>query len=198
MNQPSGASASLVVAVARSYRGLRAGMAAFLERRPRDAQLLVLAMLAGLIGFLAGLPRAVEQARTLNADDPLTAVMSVRLFGAIFVTPLFLFAVAAVGRLVSRLARGRGSFWSARAALVWAVMVAQPLVIANGLVGAVATAVPATAGAASMVSVGLAIGFLWIWAQHLAEAEGFRRGAVVFGLLLLVCATPFVLTFTLR
>lgn len=198
MNRPSGASASLVVAVARSYRDLRGGMAAFLERRPRDAQLLVLAMLAGLIGFLAGLPRAVEQARTVNADDPLTAVMSVRLFGAIFITPLFLFAVAAAGRLVSRLAGGRGSFWSARAAVVWAVMVAQPLVIANGLVGALATAVPGAAVVASVVSPGLGVGFLWIWAQHLAEAEGFKRGAVVFGVLLVVCATPFALAFTLR
>ncbi len=179
----------LVGSILLSYRDLRGGMAAFLAQNPRDSQLLVLALLAAVIGFIAGLPNAVVQARTLEAEDPLTAVLSVRLFAALFMTPLMLFTVAALSHLVARMFGGSGTFWSARAALIWAVIVALPLVLLSGMVSGVAALWPGTAlGALSAgTSVVLSLSFFWIWSQHLAEAEGFIRAGRVFALILVIC-----------
>lgn len=187
----SGASPpGLLVSILASYRDLRGGMSRFLLRRPRDAELLLLAMLAALVGFVAGLPQAIQQAQAvqqgtlddLGADAPLTAIMSIRLFSGLFMTPLLLFLLAALGRLCARLAGGQGSFWSARAAIIWAVLVALPLVIVSGLMGAVRIYVPGALSEALARTGGIitGLGFIWIWANHIAEIEGFRAVSAVF------------------
>jgi len=181
----------LVGAIALSYRDLRRGMAMFLAQKPRDAQLLVLSLLAAVVGFIAGLPRALVQAQTLGVEDPLTAVLSVRLFAALFMTPLLLFGLGALSHLVALGFRGQGSFWAARAAIVWAVIVALPLLVANGLAGGVAMIWPGLAShaLASAVSMISSLGFFWIWAQHLAQAEGFAHGGRVFAVFFLLAVT---------
>lgn len=177
----------LVGSIVLSYRDLRGGMATFLAGNPRDSQLLMLALLAAVVGFIAGLPGAVVQAQTLEAEDPLTAVLSVRLFAALFMTPLMLFTVAALSHIVARLFGGSGTFWSARAALIWAATVALPLVLLSGMVSGAAALWPGSPFAAlsAGASVILLIGFFWIWSHHLAEAEGFARAGGVFGLILI-------------
>ena len=174
----------LLTAILGSYRDLRGGMVRFLDRRPRDAQLLVLAMLAAFVGVVAGLPAAIEQAQVVDAGEgsALCAVMSVRLFAGIFMTPLLLFFVAALGRLVAGLAKGKGSFWSARAASIWAVMVALPLLCLNGLLSGLKIYAPGplTMSLNTGGDIVTALAFIWIWATHIAEVEGFSRVSAVF------------------
>jgi hypothetical protein len=169
--------AGLARQVLAAYPDFRAAMARRLADPPREARLVGWAFLAGLIGFVAGLPSVGPQAATLDTPDAMTAVLAGRLFAALFVFPLMLYLVAALSHLVARAFGGRGSFGSARLALFWAVIAALPILVASG----VATALLRLAGGgmaaalAGLVSTLSALAFAWIWGASLAEAEGFRR-----------------------
>lgn len=169
-----------------SYPDFRAAMARQLEDPPREARLLVWAVAAGLVGFLAGLPNVTRQAAALDAPDALTAVLTGRLFAALFLFPLMLYLLATLSRLVARLFGGRGSLATARLALFWSVIAALPVLVLSAAASALLRAWDAAAAAplAGLVSALSAAAFAWIWAASLAEAEGFRRTVPVFAFLL--------------
>ncbi len=170
---------SLLREVAGAYGDLTGSMQRQLEARPREARLLAYAFLIGLTGFVAGLPAAVEQARSLDVEDALVAVLTGRLFGAIFLLPLFLYALALTLRGAARVLGGQGSGYDTRLALFWALVLSLPLVV---FAGPLAAALPAGIAAAlpGLVAFGL---FLWILAHCLSEAESFHNPRRVFAVL---------------
>ncbi|MSU89959.1 YIP1 family protein [Rhodobacteraceae bacterium 2CG4] len=191
----AGQPAGLVAAIAASWRDLRGGARRRLAQRPSEAGLLAHAYLAAGLAFVAGLPQAVADARALDQPDALAGVLAGRLFAALFLFPLLLYALAAAQRLVARGFGGRGSFYSARVTLFWTVIVALPLVLAEGLVSALVPALPprggALLGAAASALAGL--GFVWIWATMTAEAEGFGRRGLVLAVFLIILVASLAL-----
>lgn len=182
----------IVAAIAAAYPDLRKSISEKLSEAPRDAELLMLALLVALGGFIAGLPTAFRQAAALGEDGALTGVLVGRLFAAVFVVPLFLLLLAGLAHLIAKIFGGRGSHYKARVALIWALVVALPLGLANGALGPVAIgAFPGPAGQAiaGILSTAATLGFLWIWAQFLCVAEGFTKPVTVFATLLVVPAT---------
>ena len=137
-----------------------------------------------------GVPDAMSDAQALQRPDAVAGVLSGRLFAAIFLTPLLVYFVSFLTHLIARPFGGQGDFWSARVALVWALVVAIPLVLLGGLVQAVAGAsgLPSLSLAAGAVSFATALGFLWIWAQFLAVAEGIHSARRIFAIFLTIIA----------
>ncbi|MHA3978659.1 YIP1 family protein [Halovulum sp. GXIMD14794] len=178
----------LVASIAASWKDLRGGVRRRLDARPPEAGLLAHAYLAAALAFVAGLPSAIADARALEATqrDALTGVLAGRAFAAIFLFPLLLYLLAALQRLVARAFGGQGSFYSARVALFWAVVVALPLVLAEGLISALVPALPPETGGivAQAASAAVGLGFLWIWAVMAAESEGFARAGHVLAVFL--------------
>lgn len=184
----AGPGRGLVADIAAAYRDLPGAAERKLAEQPRDPQLLVWILIASIMGFVAGLPGALRYAQSL--EQPVEGVLSGRLFAAIFMTPLLIYLAGFVSHLTARAFGGQGSFWSARVAVVWAVAVAIPLVLLGGLVQALAaaTGAPAAMTLAGAVSVVTALGFLWIWAQFLAVAEGFDAPRRIFAMFLTIIA----------
>ncbi|NNU80743.1 YIP1 family protein [Halovulum dunhuangense] len=182
--------AGLLADILSAYPDLRGSIRTKLDQAPRDAQLLILIFLAAGIGFVAGLPAAREQALAVEEPDALTGVLAGRLFAAIFITPLVLFALAALSHVAARIFGGRGSFWSARLALVWAVIVALPLLVVSAALDPILGAALGAygVGLSTILSTVAGFGFLWIWAVFLAETEGFRAPIRVFALILVLPA----------
>lgn len=173
--------AGLAAAILAAWRDLGGSINARLAARPRDAELLVWGLVAALIGFVAGLPDALRQASSAADRDMATGLLATRLFGAVFVMPLFLFCLSGLSHALARLAGGKGSYWAARVALFWAVLVSLPLVLVNGFAAAWAPA-----RVISVISVLTFVAFLWVWARFLAEVEGFSRPPLVFATFLAI------------
>jgi hypothetical protein len=68
---------------------------------------------------------------------------------------------------LAKLFRGRGTFYSARLALFWSLLVTAPLFLLNGLVAGFIGQGPAS-DATGLVTL---LGFLVIWLACLIEAE---------------------------
>lgn len=171
----------LVAAMIAAWRDPRGSVGARLAARPRDADVLVWALAAALVGFIAGLPESLRQAASTGSRDLATGVLASRLFGAIFITPLFLFLLAGVAHLIASQCGGQGSYWASRVALVWATVVAIPLVLLNGFVAAFLPS-----DIVSLVSLVTLAGFGWIWAAFLCEVENFTKTSLVFSAIVAV------------
>lgn len=116
-------------------RSLRAG-----ERR--EARVLVYLMLACALIFVAQWPRLARQAH-LDESIPLDALLAGALFGWVFVAPLLYYAAALLLVLAMRLVAPVQAF-DVRLALFWALLVASPPALLQGLVtGLIGPGLPA-------------------------------------------------------
>lgn len=162
----------LARAILAAWPDFRGAMAEQLAAPKAESRALSYVYVASILGFIAGLPEVVRQAEI--SDLPLMGLVIGRLFSALFFAPLFLYGVAAVSHLIAARFGGQGSYYDARLALFWALLVAAPLLLAVAALQAVLAAGPAY-GAASYLSLAGFAGFVWIWASCLAQAERFAR-----------------------
>ncbi len=142
---------------------IRASMRRRMERLSGEAQLLAMAMLVCLVGFLTGLPR--ELARV--PEDAKLQAVGWLFTGAVFFGPLLLIGLAALSHLIASPFGGQGQWQTSRLALFWALVLAIPLLIV-GEIG------PSWLGFFCMT------GTAWIWAETLSEAHGFAQSWKVF------------------
>lgn len=158
---------SMVRRVMASWRRPRQVMRELLAGPPREDRALVILMLACVIIFIAQWP-GLSRAAHFDPSVPLDARMSGALMGTIFLVPLFAYLLAAVSHLAAKLAGGKGTHFTARMALFWALLAVSPLMLLQGLVAGFLGA-----GAAGTV-LGLIVlaGFLFQWGNALLVAEG--------------------------
>ncbi len=119
-----------------------------------------LSFVADLPGLAAGVTAAGESSDILNGKLGALFIWRV-LFGT-----LFLYAIAAVFRLILKLFKGQGTWAQTRLALMWAVMVATPLVLISGICK-VFTPPPVFLVASLLTTVV----FFWQWVTCLAVVE---------------------------
>ena len=93
--------------------------------------------------------------------------MAITFFAMLMIWPLMAYGLAGLTHLVARLLGGRGSWYSARLALFWALLASSPAWLLHGLVAGFIGPGPAL----SVVGGILLLAFLTIWALCLAEAE---------------------------
>lgn len=160
---------SLLRDIAATYRGpvpvLRRRVAGGARE---DRALAVLMAGCGLL-FVAQWPRLARQA--YETGEELEMLMGGSLMALIFILPLVLYAIAALGRIVARVLRGRGTAYAARMALFWALLAAAPVFLLNGLTEGFVGPGPQSAMTGLLA---LAV-FLWFW---LAGVIAVERGRV--------------------
>jgi hypothetical protein len=171
----------LVADMLRAYPDPRAAMARQIREGLAEPRALFHLMAACAIFFVASVPAAIRTARTIEAEDPVSAAIGAHLFGFLFLAPLLLYLAALLVHAVARLFGGSGSALAARAALFWSLLLLAPVALAIAVAGALGeiAAGPAVLPLLSVLGyAGLAL-WLWLFAASLAEAEGFSRSGRV-------------------
>jgi hypothetical protein len=118
--------------ILRAYLAPRATFRARLGAAPREDRALAVLMAACLIIFVAQLPRLQREALETGAEFQM--LVGGTLLAWLFIVPLIAYLVGALSHALARLLGGKGSWFSARFALFWAMLVASPLWLLWGLV----------------------------------------------------------------
>ncbi|MBT0956716.1 YIP1 family protein [Alphaproteobacteria bacterium KMM 3653] len=152
--------------ILRSFRHPRRVMRAILSEGRREDRAIAYLMAACFIVFVGQWPLAARQAH-LDPSVPLEARLGAALLAWMFIMPLVLYALGALSHLVMRLIRGSGSFYGARMALFWTLLVVSPLLLLQGMVaGFVGPGVEL-----NLVYILVTVVFFYHWTACLAEAE---------------------------
>jgi hypothetical protein len=153
--------------IARSWRAPRAALRRQLDSGVGEDRALIYLVVACLLIFVAQWPRLAREAH-LDPSVPLDARVGAALLGWMFMAPLMFYALAALSHLLARLLGGKGSWFSARLALFWTMLVVSPLWLFYGLVAGFM----GPGGAQMLTGIVLLAGFLGHWGLCLVEAEG--------------------------
>lgn len=136
------------------------------QGRREDRALVYLLLACGII-FVAQWP-AISREAALDADGaPLQARLAITFFAWLMIWPLVLYGLGSLTHLIARPFGGRGSYYSARLALFWALLASTPAWLFYGLVAGFIGPGPAQ----TAVGAGLLLAFLSIWGICLREAE---------------------------
>ena len=122
---------ALTTDITASYRRPRSVLRR-LQGDRREARILVYLMLACALIFVAQWPRLAREAHVDEAI-PLDALLSGALFAWIFIAPLVFYALGGLLALILRIA-GPVDAFAVRLGLFWALLVAAPLMLFQGLV----------------------------------------------------------------
>jgi len=149
-----------------SWRRPRQVLRSMLNHGRREDRAIAFVMVACFLMFVGQWPKLSREA-FLDPSVPLQARLAITFFSMMMVMPLMLYVFAGISHLVAKLFRGRGTFYSARLALFWSLLVTAPLFLLNGLVAGSIGQGPAS-DATGLVTL---LGFLVIWLACLIEAE---------------------------
>lgn len=148
-----------------TYRGPGRVVARILATGPREDRALAYLMGACALMFIAQLPRLAREAHTSGQD--LNMLMGASLLGLVFIAPLLFYALGGLSHMLAKVVGGKGSFYTARMALFWALLAASPLILLHGLVAGF------IGPGAQLTLVGFIwfVVFLWFWISGLIHAE---------------------------
>lgn len=118
----------------RTYRAPRDVMRRLLAAGQREDRAIAYLMGACVIIFVAQWPRLQREAMLNPEGPPLEAQISGALMGWVFIAPLMFYGIAALSHIIAKLFGGRGTWWGARMALFWTLLVISPLMLLNGLI----------------------------------------------------------------
>lgn len=152
--------------ILRVWRHPRAVIREKLASGVREDRALAVIMGAGALLFVAQWP-ILSRAAFLDPATPLEARVGGALMACLFVLPLLAYFIAQVSHLIARLIGGKGSAFSARLALFWALLAVTPAMLLQGLLAGFLGQTTAVIA----VQLGVLVGFLWMWLSMLVEAE---------------------------
>ncbi|UWQ94047.1 YIP1 family protein [Rhodobacteraceae bacterium M385] len=168
-----------------TWRRPRAVMRKLLAMGVREDRALALLFAACLMIFVGQLPR-LQRANTLEQQEWLAmatkasdqvatfqAEIAITGFAWLLVWPLMFYLIGGLTHIIARLFGGKGSFYSARLALFWALLASSPAWLFHGLVSGFIGPGPAQQ-IAGVIVIGSFLGF---WSICLREAETNPEGA---------------------
>jgi Yip1 domain len=148
-----------------SWRRPRAAIRRHLARGVSEPFAFAILLVFLIVAFVAQWPLAAREAYL--ADEPSAAPRLLALALAVLATIPLWYGLAAVSRLIARVLGGRGSWYSARLALFWALATVSPLMLLQGLVAGMIGPGPGL----WLVTAVVGAGFLWLWLTMLHEVE---------------------------
>jgi len=144
--------------------------------------------------YLVGLPDTVREAGIEGGRDALLSMVAGKFVAIVIFGPLFLYGVAGLSHSFCHWAfGGSGTYFKARLALFWSLVLGVPLVLINAGGDMALRSIGADE---AVLPFGIAIFglWLWIWTSGLAIAERFSRlGTFFFTIGLILCASGLVL-----
>lgn len=155
--------------ILRSYRHPRKVMRQLLQKGQREDRVLVFLMVACFLIFVSTLPKLARDAHLDQSATsvPLDARIGGALLGWMCIAPLFFYVMSGVSHFLARLLGGKGSWYSARLALFWSLLVVAPVWLFYGLVAGFVGA----GAAQNAVGLIVALCFAYLWGASLREAE---------------------------
>jgi Yip1 domain len=148
-----------------SWRRPRAAIRRHLGRGVSEPFAFAILLVFLIVAFVAQWPLAAREAYL--ADEPSAAPRLLALALAVLATIPLWYGLAALSRLIARAVGGRGTWYSARLALFWALATVSPLMLLQGLVAGMIGPGPGL----WLVTVVVGAGFLWLWLTMLHEVE---------------------------
>lgn len=152
--------------ILRTWRDPRAVIRSRLSDGVREDRALATVMGACALMFVAQWPRLARESY-FDASIPLEARLGGALLGVVFLLPLALYLIAAASHVVARVFGGKGSWFSARLALFWALLAVTPALMFHGLLQGFL----GQTGATRVVGGLVLLSFLYLWIRMLIEAE---------------------------
>lgn len=151
---------SVTTDIVESWRRPQTVVRRLLKRGGSEAFVLTFLLIFLLLAFVAQAPVLAR-----DVTDPLPRRLFAAALGLLATLPLW-YGLAAVSHLFARLLGGKGSFYGARLALFWALVVISPAMLVQGLVQAMV-------GGDAALGFGLlvAVGFAVFWMMMLREVE---------------------------
>ena len=178
--------------ILRAYRGFGASMRRQMATSPGEERLLAYLVIACLIFFVARVPNLLELSAARATDEVSSiAIFVTNLVGSFFFAPLMLYGLAAISHIIARGFAGHGSFFHARLALFWALLVVSPLALLSTVLQ---TALPFGWLEQVLWLVKFLV-FAFAWASCLSEAEGYKSPMLTMSAIIL---TGFGLTLLFR
>ena len=122
-----------VADIFKSYLDLRISFRNQLNNFTSESRLLAYAFFISVVLFLERLPGRVTNYDIQSNKDILFDYVGMDLFTSIFFGPIFLYFLSALTHLFALLFKGSASFFEARLAFFWSIIVASPLLLTAGL-----------------------------------------------------------------
>jgi hypothetical protein len=158
--------------IVRTWRAPRAVMRDILKQGRREDRAIAYLLIACFLIFVAQLPRLSRMAAGFDlapgAEVPaLDRLVAYEFLAWLMIWPLFLYFVAGLVHLMARVFGGKGTMYSTRIALFWALLATSPAILLHGLTrGLIGPGIEANIVGAVWV---LAFGVIWF--QSMREAE---------------------------
>ncbi len=163
--------------IVRAWRNPRAVMRGLLDAGRREDRALIFVMGACFVIFVAQWPRLSRRAAGFDlapgAEVPeLSQLVAYEFMAWIMVWPLMLYFLGSLLHVLAKAAGGKGSFYSARLSLFWAMLATTPLALLYGL----STGFLGQVASTQMVGVIWIAGFIAIFGASFYEAEQRPEG----------------------
>jgi len=173
-----------------AYGGLRTSMRQQLDREPGEEHLLAVLVYGCFVVFLSFLPRLFATDLTQTPDQSIAAGIIMWFFVVMFFLPLILYGIAWISHLIAKAFGATNSNKNARHALIWALAVLSPVLIAKAMIGSFFIQISSEFGQLMLaaLNVVLMLAILRIWGAMLAEAKGFNSSFRVSGVILSIFA----------
>ena len=149
-----------------TYRGPGKVMSGLLAQGRNEVRVLMFALMAGLLIFVALSPYQARAAH-LDPEGPLAVRQYWSAFFWIFVMPMLLYGLAAMVWAISRIAGQRLTGYAVRLTLVWSLLASAPILLLLGLaLGFIGPGVQAQIVGVLWLAV-----FFWFWIAGLLAAQ---------------------------
>ena len=172
-------SKGFVADIFKSYFDLKGSFWDQKEKCTSEARLLAYAFLISFVLFLERLPNKVTDRDIFSSTGLLFDYIGMDLFASIFFGPIFLYSLSALTHLVSVPFKGKASFFEARLAFFWAIIVAAPLLL---IVAVIQVLVPGVLFSQVFQCIAMVI-YAWIFSTIFCSAERFASNKPLFFLL---------------
>lgn len=160
---------SVAVDIVRAWRAPRQAMHRQLADGVREDRALIYVIAACLLIFIAQFPRLWRDS-VQNPELSFDMRVGATMLGWVFLAPLALYIIAALSHVLAKPFGGQGTWFSARLALFWSLLVAAPIWLLNGFVSVLAgQGLIANIFAATALLV-----FILVWCASFIEAERKR------------------------
>ncbi|KJZ20237.1 YIP1 family protein [Loktanella sp. S4079] len=130
---------ALTADIVRTWRAPRAVIRDLMAQGRREDRAVAFVMIACFLIFVAQWPRLSRIANGFEQSPwppeiNFEGMMTYTFYAVVIMLPLALYGVAAVAHLLAKILRGKGSWYSARLSLFWALLTTTPLLLLHGLV----------------------------------------------------------------
>jgi len=151
-----------------TWTGPRRVMRRLLDQGRREDRAAAFLLFGCFLIFVAQWPRLNRESLVAaEGAAPLQAQLGITFFAMMAIWPILAYGIAGLSHLIARALGGRGSWYSARLALFWALLASTPVWLFHGLVAGFIGPGPAL----QLVGAGLLLAFGTIWGMSLWEAE---------------------------